>query len=301
MMPRRYTIVLADRRTGVTRRWTIRVRPIVAATLGVLATPILVGWILRVGAAAEAQHLRTANATLLQENFSYREATGTLTAQIESLQSAISDLGDRARVDPTTARAMDKLPPQIKNQGGTSMEGASALLTPEVSSSPETAFGVLKSVLSSLESHLNIVRRTMEKRDALLAATPSIWPVHGWLSAGFGMRPDPFTAQSDFHPGLDISAEKGTPVQATADGLVELAAPSGDYGNLVIIDHGFGLVTRYGHLSKFAVWPGQRVKRGDIIGFVGSTGRATGPHLHYEVLANAKLMNPLQLLAGKPK
>jgi murein DD-endopeptidase MepM/ murein hydrolase activator NlpD len=301
MTSRRYTIVLADRQTGVTRRWTLRLRPWIAAVLGVLATPILIGWVLRLGAALEAQHLRTANATLQQENFSYREATGALTAQIESLQSAISELGERARVDPVTARAMEKLPPQVKNQGGTSMEGASALLTPDVaeSASPETTFGVLKGVLSSLESHLNIVRSTMEKREALLNATPSIWPIHGWLSAGFGMRPDPFTSQSDFHPGLDISAEKGTPVQATADGLVELAAPSGDYGNLVVIDHGFGLVTRYGHLSKFAVWAGERVKRGDILGFVGSTGRATGPHLHYEVLANGKLMNPLRLLVGK--
>ena len=105
--------------------------------------------------------------------------------------------------------------------------------------------------------------------------------------------------QADFHPGLDISAEKGTSILATADGIVELAAPSGDYGNLVVITHGFGLATRYGHLSKFAVWQGQQVKRGDVIGYVGATGRATGPHLHYEVLANGKLMNPLQLLAGK--
>ena len=86
---------------------------------------------------------------------------------------------------------------------------------------------------------------------------------------------------------------------ATAAGKVELAAPSGDYGNLVVVDHGFGLVTRYGHLSKFAVWQGATVKRGDVVGYVGATGRATGPHLHYEVLANGKLINPLQLLTGK--
>src|SRR5262245_57423613 len=190
-MSRRYTIVLADRQSGVTRRWTIRLRPFIVTTLGVLVTPVLIGWVLRLSAASEAHHLRTANATLQQENLSYREATGSLTAQIESLQSAISELGDRARIDPVTARAMDQLPSQIKNQGGTSMEGASALLTPEVSSSPDTTFGMLKGVLSSLEGHLNIVRRTMEKREALLNATPSIWPVHGWLSAGFGVRPDP--------------------------------------------------------------------------------------------------------------
>ena len=125
---------------------------------------------------------------------------------------------------------------------------------------------MLRNVLGSLEGHLNIVRRTVEKRESLMNATPSIWPIHGWLSAGYGMRADPFTGERDFHPGLDISADKGTPIFATAAGMVELAAPSGDYGNLVVVDHGYGLVTRYGHLSKFAVWLGRNVKRGDVIG-----------------------------------
>jgi murein DD-endopeptidase MepM/ murein hydrolase activator NlpD len=300
MMTRRYTIVVADRQTGATRRFTFRVRPLIVATVITFAMPVLVGLGLRLSATSQIDQLRNSNTSLIQENSSYREATGALASQIESLQSAITDLGDRARVDPLTARAMDKLPAQIKNQGGTSVEGASALVTPDVEAvSPENAFGMLRNVLSSLESHLSIVRRTVEKREALLSATPSIWPIHGWLSAGFGMRRDPFTGQADFHPGLDISAEKGTPIVATADGIVELAAPSGEYGNLVVINHGFGLATRYGHLSKFAAWQGQQVKRGDVIGYVGATGRATGPHLHYEVLANGKLMNPLQLLAGK--
>jgi murein DD-endopeptidase MepM/ murein hydrolase activator NlpD len=299
-MSRRYTIVLADRETGATRRFTFRVRPLVTAVALAFALPIVSGVVLRLGASHEVAHLRASNASLEQENSSYREATGALTTQIESLQAAINDLGIRARVDPMAARAMEKLPAQIRNQGGTSMEGASEMLTPDVAmSSPERAFGMLQSVLTSLEGHLDILRTSVEKREALLNATPSIWPIHGWLSAGFGMRPDPFTGAADFHPGLDISAEKGTPIHATASGTVELAAPSGDYGNLVVIDHGFGLVTRYGHMSKFAVWQGQEVKRGDIIGYVGSTGRATGPHLHYEVLANGKLMNPIQLLTGK--
>jgi murein DD-endopeptidase MepM/ murein hydrolase activator NlpD len=301
MLLRRYTIVLADRETGATHRFTFRVRPLVVTAVIAFALPVGVGFGLRAGATAELGHLRAANASLHEENASYREATGALTTQIESLQASISDLGIRARVDPALARAVDKLPAPIKDQGGTSMEGASALLTPEISteSSPERVFGMLQDVLTGLEGHLNIVRRSVEKREALLNATPSIWPLHGWLSAGFGMRPDPFTGQPDFHPGLDISAEKGAPIRATASGTVQLAAPSGDYGNLVVIDHGFGLVTRYGHMSKFAVWQGQHVNRGDVIGYVGATGRATGPHLHYEVLANGKLMNPLQLLVGK--
>lgn len=304
-MSRRYTIVVADRQTGAVRRLTIRLRPFAVSMFVVLALPVVVGFGLRLRALAEVDHLRTSNLSLEQENVSYRDATGALTMQIESLQSAMNELGLRARLDPVSARAMEKLPPVVRNRavGGTSVEGATAMLTPHVSSadssSPEQTFGILRSVLTSLESHLNIVRRTVEKREALMSATPSIWPIHGWLSAGYGMRSDPFTGQRDFHPGLDISADRGTPIFATAAGIVELAAPSGDYGNLVVIDHGYGLVTRYGHLSKFAVWAGRKVKRGDVLGYVGATGRATGPHLHYEVLANGKLINPLQLLAGR--
>ncbi len=305
-MPRRYTIVVADRQTGAVRRITIRLRPVALALVVVLAAPVLAGLALRLTAISEVEHLRVANATLSQENSSYREATGTLATQIESLQSAINELGIRARLDPVSARAMEKLPTNIRNRaaGGTSAEGAAAMLTADVASSPlsfasaERTFGLLKNVLSGLESHLNIVRSKVESREALMKATPSIWPIHGWLSASFGMRPDPFTGERDFHPGLDISADKGTPILATADGMVELAAPSGDYGNLVVVNHGYGIVTRYGHLSKFSVWTGKHVTRGEVLGYVGATGRATGPHLHYEILTNGKLMNPMQLLAG---
>src|SRR5688572_8131632 len=303
-MSKRYTIVFADRQTGTVRRLTIRLRPVVMALGAVLAFPVLVGLGLRLSATTEVNHLRASNSTLEQENSSYRQATGALAAQIESLQSAISELGLRSRLDPVSARAMEKLPATVRNRavGGTSIEGASAMLTPlntaSVSSLDQT-FTMLRNVLGGLEGHLSTVRRNVEKRESLMNATPSIWPVHGWLSAGYGMRADPFTGDRDFHPGLDISAYKATPSMATAAGKVELAAPSGDYGNLVVVDHGYGLVTRYGHLSKFAVWQGRSIKRGDVLGYVGATGRATGPHLHYEVLANGKLINPLQLLTGR--
>jgi murein DD-endopeptidase MepM/ murein hydrolase activator NlpD len=163
-------------------------------------------------------------------------------------------------------------------------------------SSPEDTFGVLRDLLQGLENRLTYVRRDVEKREKLAAATPSIWPAHGWLTGTFGGRPDPFTGEPDYHQGLDISTDKGNPVYATADGTVESAARAGQYGNLIVLEHDFSLSTRYGHLSRFNVRPGQRVKRGDIIGYVGSTGRSTGAHLHYEILANGRRINPLQLL-----
>lgn len=298
--PRRYTIVIADRRTGAVRRLTIRLRPFAAGIVVALLLPIVAGVWARQLALVEVDSLSSTNVILGEENASYRAATGALTTQIESLQSAINELGIRANMDPASAAALEKLPANIRNraEGGTSVESASSMLTPSVSS-PENTFSILRDVLKSLEGHLSIVRRDVERRESLMNATPSIWPIHGWLSAGYGMRRDPFTGQRDFHPGLDISAERGTPIHATAAGTVEFADRHGDYGNLIVLNHGYGLVTRYGHLSRFAARPGQKVKRGDVVGYVGATGRATGTHLHYEVFANGKLVNPLQLLVGK--
>jgi murein DD-endopeptidase MepM/ murein hydrolase activator NlpD len=211
----------------------------------------------------------------------------------------INDLGERASIDPTQARAMAKLPAIIKAHAAGGNQKQNAVVSSIVAaslSSPEDTFGVLRTVLQGLENRLRYVRHDVEQREALAAATPSIWPAHGWLTGTFGGRSDPFTGESGFHQGLDISLEKGSPVYATADGTVESAAYNGDYGNLIVLKHGFGLTTRYGHLSGFAVKSGQTVKRGDVIGYVGATGRATGPHLHYEILTNGQLMNPLQLL-----
>ena len=101
----------------------------------------------------------------------------------------------------------------------------------------------------------------------------------------------------DFHPGLDIAAGKGTPVRATADGTVQSVGYAGNYGNSIVIDHGFGIAERFGHLSGYAVQAGQQVRRGAVIGYVGSTGRVTGSHLHWEILFNGRPINPLQLLA----
>jgi murein DD-endopeptidase MepM/ murein hydrolase activator NlpD len=164
--------------------------------------------------------------------------------------------------------------------------------------SPEDTFDLLRQVLGRLENRLRTVRTDVERREALAAATPSIWPTIGWLSAGFGDRADPFTGDPGYHSGLDISADRGHPVVAPAAGVVESASWSGNYGNLLVIDHGFGIKTRYGHLSQFAVSQGQMVNRGALIGYVGATGRATGPHLHYEVLANGQLIDPMKLMSA---
>jgi murein DD-endopeptidase MepM/ murein hydrolase activator NlpD len=156
----------------------------------------------------------------------------------------------------------------------------------------------LRNILQVLGNRLPSIERIVRRREALAAAAPSIWPTQGWLTAPFGVRNDPLTGNEGFHQGIDISTAEGQPVYATADGVVETASYSGDYGNMVVLTHNFGLSTRYGHLSRFAVAAGTDVKRGEVIGYVGATGRATGSHVHYEVLVNGTPIDPLQILTA---
>jgi murein DD-endopeptidase MepM/ murein hydrolase activator NlpD len=299
MRARRYTVLIADRSSGVVRRVTISLWPALAIVMGVLMLPVLIGLGAKWAARAETEEFRAANATLMEENGSYRATTGALTTQIQSLEGVINDLGARSRLDPEQARAMQRLPAVVKARaagGGPTSTAAVATVLPTAFTSPDDTFGVLRDLLGGLESRLRNVRKEVERREALAAATPSLWPAQGWLSGTFGDRSDPFTGDAGYHQGLDISTEKGQPVYATADGKIESASYVGDYGNLIVMQHGFGLTTRYGHLSGFAVKPGQAAKRGQVIGYVGATGRATGSHVHYEILANGQPLDPLKLL-----
>lgn len=292
---RRYTIVLTDRGTGVVRQFSVSPRPAFLAVVLVLALPILIGLGARWSATARIAELETRNAVLEMENGSFRDATAELASQIDSLQTAVDDIGVRSQVDPEAELAMTRLPERVRSRA----MGGAALSPLFGSGFSDNAFGVMRDLLGVIEQRLASVRNDVDRRQALVAATPSMWPIAGWISSGFGNRRDPFTGEHSFHPGLDISADYGAPVHAPADGVVESAGYAGNYGNLITVDHGFGLVTRYGHLSRFGVYPGQRIRRGDVIGHVGSTGRSTSPHLHYEVLVNGQLTNPFRLLAGR--
>ena len=131
-----------------------------------------------------------------------------------------------------------------------------------------------------------------KNQKSLLSSTPSIWPTHGWITSGFGFRKSPFTGLREKHEGWDIAARSGSPVMATADGEVVVEGREYGYGNMIEINHGYGMVTRYGHNSKHLVKVGDHVKRGQMIALVGSTGRSTGPHLHYEVLLHGIPVSP---------
>lgn len=138
--------------------------------------------------------------------------------------------------------------------------------------------------------------RALRDNKGILASVPSIWPVTGFISSSFGGRRSPFGMGSQFHKGLDISNRIGTPIIAPGEGTVSMAAADGAYGNSVELDHGGGIVTKYAHMQRYVVKPGQWVKKGDVLGYIGMTGRTTGPHLHYEVRLNGVPVNPMRYI-----
>lgn len=302
----RYSLLIANRQTGSVRRLTIARRPALIVIGTILSIPVLIGLGARWSARAEIQSLQASNDVLRLENDSYKVATGELAQQISTLQGAMTELTDQAQLDPSSRVAIDSLPAMVKSRA---MGGAPMLLPADAATSTAPAtkasqgeatastLNILKDLLGVLENRLDTVRTGVERQQALAASTPSIWPVVGWLSSAFGSRQDPVNGGADFHPGLDISADYGTPVKATADGTIESAGWAGDYGNMILLKHGYGMSTKYGHLSRLAVEAGQTVRRGQVIGYVGATGRTTGSHLHYEILLNGARINPLNLLS----
>lgn len=160
---------------------------------------------------------------------------------------------------------------------------------------------VMKVEISERETSLTKLVNFLEEQRLILQSTPTIWPVRGWMSSKFGFRTSPFSGRRVFHEGLDIAARYGLDVRATAKGIVVFAGEKVGYGNIVTIDHGYGYVTRYGHNSSLTVKVGDKVDKGDVIAKVGSTGRSTGPHVHYEVLVNGIPVNPLKFIIDEER
>ncbi|THJ19184.1 MAG: M23 family metallopeptidase [Nitrospira sp. CG24B] len=146
------------------------------------------------------------------------------------------------------------------------------------------------------ERILDELSQAAEQRSSRWASTPSIWPVKGWVTSGFGPRISPFTEKPAWHDGLDIGAAPNTPVRAPAQGRITSVGYDPKLGNMVRVDHGFGVETLYGHLAKALVKEGQRVERGDVIALVGSSGLSTGPHLHYMVKLNGQALDPTKYI-----
>jgi murein DD-endopeptidase MepM/ murein hydrolase activator NlpD len=226
------------------------------------------------------ESLEAENAKLKVDTRQLRLSTTKLGRQILALEDEAASINKAFDSDPLFRR--------ISRSTG-SVGGAKAdILTSELEGNLHSSVDAIRSRMEDLETHLSL----LSEKTRRIRQTPTIWPLNGNIGSHYGSRLDPFTRDAETHLGIDIVASKGTEIKATADGIVRVAAREGQYGNLVVLEHPDGLSTRYGHLSKFKVKAQETVKKGQVIGFVGMTGRTTGPHLHYEVRLNDRPVNP---------
>jgi murein DD-endopeptidase MepM/ murein hydrolase activator NlpD len=245
------------------------------------------------------------------ENRILREENLTLKSQLKAIRERIDHISstlDRVERFDQKLRAMTLLSDPQRNlaMGPTSDPNAIAppLTDSEFSQKPPTDNPkVISSRLDKLsqeatrqEQSLQELQAYFQDQKSLLASSPSIWPSHGWVTSDFGSRLDPYTAERVMHAGLDIAAPHGKEVMSPAVGTVIFAGLEGGYGNVVVIDHGYGIKTRFGHLAKIEVKAGEHVRRGQVVALVGNTGRSTGPHLHYEIRVNGIPQNPRKFI-----
>ena len=223
----------------------------------------------------EAQHLRVE-----RENLRLRAENRRQRQQLEKLEDRVDAIEDASRRIAEISGVAEE---------GKQADGASGGAGGPLFVLDEAGAARVEARAAQLERELQEYESALRER----ARIPSLWPTAGEMSGGFGVRRDPFGGGlSEFHARQDISADYGAPVVTAADGTIRFTGAQGRYGQIVIVEHGNGLTTRYGHLSKIEVTEGQEVKRGQVIGSVGSTGRSTGPHLHYEVRLNEEAVNP---------
>ena len=216
----------------------------------------------------------------------------TLKKQYRELQTTVKDTNQRLD-------SLQSLATEVAMTYGVMRYHPAAFDQMDSAATPDDAFDRSIEQYSFLERNAAVIAASSAGLRLLPASafadstyTPSIWPVLGRITDGFGERLDPFSGEGAFHTGVDVSADYGAPVHVTADGMVVDAGQHSGYGRVVIVDHGFGLTTWYAHLSSFAVMAGTRVRRGEVIGYTGISGRSTGPHVHYEVRVNNAPVNP---------
>jgi murein DD-endopeptidase MepM/ murein hydrolase activator NlpD len=282
---KRYTILLVPHTRAKFRKFQISSRALwsTVGTLAVLlAGAALLGWSFLSAPIDETQvaHLRHENTELRHVNQSFEQ-------NIRQLQNQLAAYEERTRKLAIVA-GIEEL-----DNGNDAGIGGPTHAVPAESGGEAATLGRIERRLQGLDRNLDRVEDSLADRFRWLSAMPTVTPTGGLFTSGFGLRRDPISGRPAFHEGLDIAAPPGRPVHATADGVVVLAGPHGDLGNAVFVSHGFGLTTRYGHLSGTAVEAGQRVHRGDVLGYVGNTGHSTGYHLHYEVVKDGSPVNPL--------
>jgi murein DD-endopeptidase MepM/ murein hydrolase activator NlpD len=297
-----YTLMLIADHHAPVRRFNVSKALLIQAGGGLL---VLVG----VALVATLHYFQVARDAA--ENRILREENLTLRTQLKSVRERIEHIGttlDRVERFDQKLRAITLLSDPQRNlaMGPVEPEPGMGAVTSETQFTELTSMESPKALASRLdklsaeatrqEQSLQELQAYFQDQRSLLASTPSIWPARGWVTSDFGQRLDPYTADRVQHTGMDIAAPHGKEVIAPSDGTVVFSGLEGGYGNVIVIDHGYGIKTRYGHLAKMLVKAGDKVKRGVQIATVGNTGRSTGPHLHYEVRVNGIPQNPRKFI-----
>jgi len=245
--------------------------------------------------ASDYDQLQAENINLKIKTTDLQVSTSKLSYKINELETLSEKITNVIENDPafTQARKVN-----VRPEGGSRVD----LTTSQLMGSSDQSLNldVLRDRAHGLESQYNLLNQVVDKRLVIDSVTPNIWPIRSHqIGSSYGARLDPFDSTTEMHMGLDIVAPVGTEVKSPAAGTVKVAQRESDYGNLIVIDHGNGLTTRYGHLSGFKVHVGDKVTKRQLIGWVGMTGRTTGPHLHYEVRLNERPLNPRSYLRGE--
>jgi murein DD-endopeptidase MepM/ murein hydrolase activator NlpD len=297
-----YTIVILPQPTAKGYQFQIAKRSakrlaVAAVGLVMVFSIAALHYLVMLGHAWELQTLRSKSTAQQVELTRYHELATNLKEQLDRLRDFDVKLRVMTNLNPPpegdgkagiggTESAPDELP--LDGKGG--REEAVPM------SDLEASFLGLRADATRQEASFSELMSSLHGRMTQWASTPSIWPVHGWFSSGFGKRLSPFTGTIMLHKGIDLAAYSGTPIVAPADGRVEAVARDSGLGNVVVIDHGYGIKTLYGHLLQAYVHAGMHVKRGEKIAAVGNTGLSTGPHLHYEVHVNGQAVDPLRYI-----
>ena len=280
-----HTIVFVPHARARFRKWRVSNRQLLAgAGLSVL---ILAGSLFTTWSFFTNTIDRQALVQVERENEELRQVNQSFENSIRRLEKRLAEFEERTRKLAIVA-GLDNL--AIGEESG--IGGSEETPAPVANQSSELT-GLLQHRADLLARDMNAVAGLLDERLRLISSTPGISPVKGILTSGFGYRRDPINGRRAMHRGIDISTASAQPVRAAADGIVVGAGRLGGLGKAVHLSHGYGISTRYGHLSKVEVAAGTHVRRGDTVGFVGSTGRSTGYHLHYEVRVDGRAVNPL--------
>jgi murein DD-endopeptidase MepM/ murein hydrolase activator NlpD len=283
----------AVRKFRVPRRW-LKNLAYAGAAVALLGLLTVAHYFALLGASSENAVLKEENAQLRSQILLVQEKVAHISATLDRVE----------RFDAKLRTAVTQLQDPERNLAiGPVGEPESDAAIPGPAPAAEANLTALPGKLSSLETEasrqeqsLRELQEYFDDQRSLLASTPSIWPTRGWVTSDFGTRIDPYTAERKMHQGMDIASPHGQVVYTPSDGTVVFLGSESGYGKVLVLDHGYGVKTRYGHLSEVNVHLGDRVKRGDKVAAVGNTGRSTGPHLHYEVRVNGIPENPRKFI-----